>query len=118
MSERTWNQFFLFIKHFSLPEARFFSLQAVENTLKNRYKPNENEEIILSLELITSFCDQFRFESLDSAAVEYIQQTMMEYLRREFVDNTTAGSEEACKGYDWKRERDKVTNALFIIHSH
>lgn len=41
-----------------------------------------------------------RYENLDSAAVEYIQQTMMEYLRREFVDNTTIGSEESCKWYE------------------
>lgn len=39
----------------------------------------------------------YRFDTLDNAAVEYIQQTMMEYLRREFVDNTNAGSEESCK---------------------
>lgn len=38
-----------------------------------------------------------RYDTLDAAAVEYIQQTMMEYLRREFVDNTTSASEESCK---------------------
>lgn len=38
-----------------------------------------------------------RFNTLDNAAVEYIQRTMMEYLQREFVDNTASGSEESCK---------------------
>lgn len=44
---------------------------------------------------LTAALNPPRFETLDNAAVEYIQQTMMEYLRREFVDNTT-GSEESC----------------------
>ena len=37
-----------------------------------------------------------RYDTLDSNAVEYIRQTMMEYLRREFVDNTDSASEENC----------------------
>ncbi|KAI8984344.1 armadillo-type protein [Mycotypha africana] len=71
----------------ALPEARFFALQVLENTLRNR------------------------FDSLDSAAVEYIQQTMMEYLRREFVDNTNAGSEEAFI-------RNKAAQSLTILFTH
>ncbi|KAG0172349.1 pre-tRNA nuclear export protein, partial [Apophysomyces sp. BC1015] len=54
----------------AVAEARFFSLQVLENTLQNR------------------------IETLDASAVEYIRQTMMEYLRREFVENTNATSEE------------------------
>ncbi|KAI7892452.1 armadillo-type protein [Mucor mucedo] len=71
----------------ALPEARFFSLQVVENTLRNRY------------------------DSLDAAAVQYIQQTMMEYLRREFVDNTNIGSEEAFI-------RNKAAQSLTILFTH
>lgn len=29
--------------------------------------------------------------------MEYIERTMMEYLRREFVNNTDSASEETCK---------------------
>ncbi|CAO3620011.1 unnamed protein product [Mucor hiemalis] len=71
----------------ALPEARFFSLQVLENTLRTRY------------------------ENLDSAAVEYIQQTMMEYLRREFVDNTTIGSEESFI-------RNKAAQSLTLLFIH
>lgn len=39
---------------------------------------------------------------------------MMEYLRREFVDNTNAGSEESCK-LDPKRERERKGLTLYII---
>ncbi|GAN04674.1 tRNA exportin [Mucor ambiguus] len=70
----------------ALPEARFFSLQVLENTLRNK------------------------FETLDNAAVEYIQQTMMEYLRREFVDNTT-GSEESFI-------RNKAAQSLTLLFTH
>ncbi|GAA5810830.1 hypothetical protein MFLAVUS_004257 [Mucor flavus] len=70
----------------ALPEARFFSLQVVENTLRNRY------------------------DSLDSAAVEYIQRTMMEYLRREFVDNTNASEESFI--------RNKTAQSLTILFTH
>ncbi|KAL9537608.1 hypothetical protein MBANPS3_011624 [Mucor bainieri] len=70
----------------ALPEARFFSLQVLENTLRNK------------------------FETLDSAAVDYIQRTMMEYLRREFVDNTT-GSEESFI-------RNKAAQSLTLLFTH
>ncbi|KAI8639645.1 armadillo-type protein [Parasitella parasitica] len=70
----------------ALPEARFFSLQVLENTLRNK------------------------FETLDNAAVEYIQQTMMGYLRREFVDDTS-GSEESFI-------RNKVAQLLTILFTH
>ncbi|KAI7907870.1 armadillo-type protein [Cokeromyces recurvatus] len=71
----------------ALPEARFFSLQVLENTLRNR------------------------FDTLDNVAVEYIQQTMMEYLRREFVDNTISGSEEAFI-------RNKAAQLLTLLFIH
>ncbi|KAI8365847.1 armadillo-type protein [Choanephora cucurbitarum] len=71
----------------ALPEARFFALQVVENTLRTR------------------------FNTLDNAAVEYIQRTMMEYLRREFVDNTSAGSEEAFI-------RNKAAQLLTLLFIH
>ncbi|KAI9474086.1 MAG: armadillo-type protein [Benjaminiella poitrasii] len=71
----------------ALPEARFFSLQVLENTLRNR------------------------FDTLDNAAVEYIQQTMMEYLRREFVGNTVSGSEEAFI-------RNKAAQILTLLFIH
>ncbi|KAI8874602.1 Xpo1-domain-containing protein, partial [Backusella circina FSU 941] len=71
----------------ALPEARFFALQVLENTLQNR------------------------FDSLDSNAVEYIKQTMMEYLRREFVDNTSSGSEEA-----FIRNKAAQSFTLLFIH--
>ncbi|SAM06431.1 hypothetical protein [Absidia glauca] len=54
----------------AVAQARFFALQVLENTLQNRY------------------------ETLDTNAVEYIERTMMEYLQREFVDNTDTASEE------------------------
>ncbi|KAI7870604.1 armadillo-type protein [Spinellus fusiger] len=55
----------------AVPEARFFALQVLENTLQNRY------------------------ETLDANAVEFIQQTMMQYLRKEFVENQNPASEES-----------------------
>ncbi|CEP16433.1 hypothetical protein [Parasitella parasitica] len=70
----------------ALPEVRFFALQVLENTLRNK------------------------FEALDNTAIEYIQQTMMEYLRREFVDNTS-GSEESFI-------RNKAAQALTILFTH
>ncbi|KAI8097196.1 armadillo-type protein [Halteromyces radiatus] len=54
----------------TVPQARFFALQILENTLQNRY------------------------DTLDASSVEYIERTMMEYLQREFVDNTDSASEE------------------------
>ncbi|KAI9245963.1 armadillo-type protein [Sporodiniella umbellata] len=55
----------------SLPEARFFALQVLENTLQNN------------------------FDSLDGNAVEYIRSNMMQYLGREFVENVNASNEES-----------------------
>ncbi|KAG0985485.1 hypothetical protein G6F29_003983 [Rhizopus arrhizus] len=55
----------------AVPEARFFALQVLENTLQNN------------------------FDSLDSNAVEYIRRNMMQYLGREFVDNIAASTEES-----------------------
>ncbi|OAD74660.1 hypothetical protein PHYBLDRAFT_180902 [Phycomyces blakesleeanus NRRL 1555(-)] len=71
----------------AVAEARFFCLQVLENTLQNRY------------------------EALDASAVEYIQQTMMEYLRREFVENQTAGSEETFI-------RNKAAQSLTLLFAH
>ncbi|CDS03104.1 hypothetical protein LRAMOSA00506 [Lichtheimia ramosa] len=68
-------------------EARFFALQVIENTLQNRY------------------------ESLDNNAVEYIRQTMMEYLRREFVDNTDGASEESFI-------RNKAAQSVTLLFAH
>ncbi|KAI8980264.1 armadillo-type protein [Pilobolus umbonatus] len=68
------------------PEVRFFALQVLEITLKNR------------------------FETLDEVAVDYIKQTMMEYLRRDFVDNT-GGSEETFI-------RNKAAQLLTVLFTH
>ncbi|KAI9323871.1 armadillo-type protein [Dichotomocladium elegans] len=71
----------------AVAEARFFALQVLENTLQNRY------------------------ESLDSNAVEYIRQTMMEYLRREFVENTDSASEESFI-------RNKAAQSITLLFAH
>ncbi|KAI8146411.1 armadillo-type protein [Fennellomyces sp. T-0311] len=71
----------------AVAEARFFALQVLENTLQNRY------------------------ETLDSNAVEYIRQTMMEYLRREFVENTDSASEE-------NFIRNKAAQSLTLLFAH
>ncbi|KAI9254548.1 armadillo-type protein [Phascolomyces articulosus] len=71
----------------AVAEARFFALQVLENTLQNRY------------------------DTLDSNAVEYIRQTMMEYLRREFVDNTDSASEE-------NFIRNKAAQSLTLLFAH
>ncbi|KAI8365229.1 armadillo-type protein [Radiomyces spectabilis] len=68
-------------------EARFFALQVLENTLQNRY------------------------DTLEASAVEYIRQTMMEYLRREFVDNTSTASEETFI-------RNKAAQSLTLLFAH
>lgn len=39
---------------------------------------------------------KYRFDTLDSNAVDYIRRNMMEYLGREFVDNNSASNEESC----------------------
>ncbi|KAG2221392.1 hypothetical protein INT45_012643 [Circinella minor] len=71
----------------AVAEARFFALQVLENTLQNRY------------------------DTLDSNAIEYIRQTMMEYLRREFVDNTDSASEE-------NFIRNKAAQSLTLLFAH
>lgn len=52
-----------------------------------------------------------RYESLDNNAVEYIRQTMMEYLRREFVDNTDGASEESFI-------RNKAAQSVTLLFAH
>ncbi|KAI8067501.1 armadillo-type protein [Gongronella butleri] len=71
----------------SVAQARFFALQVLENTLQNRY------------------------DTLDASAIEYIERTMMEYLRREFVDNTEADSEETYI-------RNKAAQSLTLLFAH
>ncbi|SAL94983.1 hypothetical protein, partial, partial [Absidia glauca] len=78
----------LFIKEPKVvAQARFFALQVLENTLQNRY------------------------DSLDANAVDYIERTMMEYLQREFVDNTETGSEETYI-------RNKAAQSLTLLFAH
>ncbi|CAO3627556.1 unnamed protein product [Cunninghamella blakesleeana] len=71
----------------AVAQARFFALQVLENTLQNRY------------------------ETLDPNSVEYIESTMMEYLRREFVNNTDSASEE-------NYIRNKVAQSLTLLFAH
>ncbi|CEJ04892.1 hypothetical protein RMCBS344292_18842 [Rhizopus microsporus] len=71
----------------ALPEARFFALQVLENTL------------------------QTRFDTLDSNAVDYIRRNMMEYLGREFVDNNSASNEES-----FIRNKVAQSLTLLFIH--
>lgn len=59
----------------------------------------------------------FRYESLDASAVEYIRQTMMEYLQREFVDNTDFASEESCMYCTTILETETDTYAI-VYYSH
>ncbi|ORX52334.1 Xpo1-domain-containing protein [Hesseltinella vesiculosa] len=71
----------------AVAQARFFALQVLENTLQNRY------------------------DTLDASAVEYIERTMMEYLRREFVENTETDSEE-------NYIRNKAAQSLTLLFAH
>ncbi|CAO3687198.1 unnamed protein product [Rhizopus stolonifer] len=70
-----------------LPEAKFFALQVLENTLQNN------------------------FDSLDANAVEYIRNNMMQYLGREFVDNINANNEES-----FIRNKAAQSVTLLFIH--
>lgn len=63
------------------------------------------------LMMMMIFISVNRYESLDNNAVEYIRQTMMEYLRREFVDNTDGASEESFI-------RNKAAQSVTLLFAH